>query len=548
MNYAFHSPQMEHLARELVDALGEVDAGPASIPLYSTVTGAAIAGEALDAAYWGRNVRAPVLFALAVASAFGDGKRLYLEVGPHPVLATNLAQCLAGKREAGHVVHTLRRQTDDRLAMLDTLGRLYTTGFEIDWKGLQSAGGRCVTLPTYPWQRERYWVEASTGGDRARPKQDGHPLLGRLFQPANHPGTHYWEQRVSVADLPYLADHRVAGELVFPGAGFVEMALAAAKEVVGEESFVLQDLAFEWMLVLAEGESRRVQVSLVEEQESSLIEVSSRDEASGDWVRHATARVQGIGEVTDEGMEPPERSRERCPTEVEGAAHYAWMAARQIDYGAAFRGVEHLWVGAGEALARVQLPEEAGPPEPYRVHPALLDACLQVSAALFAGAAADGTIVPVEVGRVRLRGRPTREVWVRALLSHPAADEHDLPLVDIAVVNERGWPFLENRRPPRAATRGRRGAGSVRGVRLRRRVDAKGAAGRRGDVVAGGLPPRRVGHLRGRRALRRRGRPAAARPGPGVHRGRCRRPLRAQRSDALHHRSLQARRLSAILP
>ena len=169
VNYAFHSPQMEPLARELVKALGRVQPRRLVIPIYSTVTGAAIEGETLDAAYWGRNVREPVEFAQAVASAFGHGHRTFLEVGPHPVLSVSLAQCLApkkGEEPQGRVLHTLRRETDECFAMREALGHLYVHGLDVNWRNVLPSGGTCVALPTYPWQRERYWVEINAGAPR----------------------------------------------------------------------------------------------------------------------------------------------------------------------------------------------------------------------------------------------------------------------------------------------------------------------------------------------------------------------------------------------
>ncbi len=446
MKKAIGPGNVEELARELVEALGRVEPGRASVPMYSAGTGAAIVGEALDAAYWGRNVGEPVLFTRAVESAFGAGHRLFLEVGPHPVLSTSLAASLAALPGEGHTLFTLQRGSDERIAMLQALGALYARGLDVAWTQLFPSGGRCVALPTYPWQRERYWIEASTpaGGERkARANRGGHPLLGHIFELANRRGAHYWEQWVSIEELPYLADHLVRGDIVVPGAGFVEMALAAATEVFGEQGFVLENLSFEWMLSLAESESRRVQVSLVDEQDGSLIEVSSRDEASREWARHAVVTVRSAAEDTDEGWELPQRSRERCPVEVEAAAHYAWMEARQIQYGPAFLGVERVWLGTGEALARVRLPDEAGDAGPYRIHPALLDACFQVSAALFATVAPNEPFVPVQIERVRLRSRMPRSVWVRAMLAGPSPGENDLPALNLAVVDEEGWPLLE---------------------------------------------------------------------------------------------------------
>ena len=443
VNYAFHSPQMEGLARELVEALGRVEARRATIPLYSTVTGASITGEALDAAYWGRNVRAPVRFASAVASALGDGRRLFLEVGPHPVLARSLAECLAAHGGDGGVLHTLRRQSDERRAMLHALGGLYVRGVDVAFRALHPSGSRCVSLPSYPWQRERYWIEegpVARSRSGVAPNDGSHPLLGASLAPAAHPESHYWERWVSASALPYLDDHRVQGEVVFPGAGFLEMALAAATEVYGEGSFVLEDVAFEGPL--SGGAARRVQVSLVEEQDQASIAVFSRDEANHKWTRHAVATLRGVVDDTDTGSELPQRVRDRCSSEVEGAAHYARMQARQLQHGPAFRGVERIWVGTGEALARVRLPEEAGEAGPYRVHPALLDACLQVAAEL-SEASPDETIVPAELGRLRLRGRPPRDAWVRVTVADPGPARGDLPALNIAMVNERGLPVLE---------------------------------------------------------------------------------------------------------
>src|SRR5262249_53302814 len=141
VNYAFHSPQMEPLVRDLKAALGRVEATRATVPLYSTVTGAAIEGEALDVAYWGKNVREPVRFADAVAAALADGHRLLLEAGPHPVLSMTLSQCLAAQKVEGHVAFTSRRQGDERVAARAGLGSLFAGGLDVDWARLHPEGG-----------------------------------------------------------------------------------------------------------------------------------------------------------------------------------------------------------------------------------------------------------------------------------------------------------------------------------------------------------------------------------------------------------------------
>jgi acyl transferase domain-containing protein/acyl carrier protein len=445
VNYAFHSPQMDPLARELVEALGHVETKRATIPLYSTVTGTAIEGTTLDAAYWGHNVREPVQFASAMASAVGDGHRLYLEVGPHPVLSANITQCLASRDGEWHVLFTLRRDGDERVAMLDTLGGLYARGVDPDWSALHPAGGRPAALPTYPWQRERYWVEAAAGavGNRQPRGSSGaaHPLLGRSFAPASQPGTYYWEQWLSTSKVPYLADYSVQGQVVFPVAGYLEMALAAASEVYGE-SFVVEALLFESMLALREDQERLVQVSLVVEHgHTASLAVASRDDEAGSWEHHAHATVREATDEREQLSEPPQFTLQRCPKELSAAARYAHREARQIHHGPSLQGVEQIWVGTDEVVGRIRLSSAAGGPSAYRVHPALLDACLQVAEALIGED--EKSFVPVEIASLRAHHWSWSEAWVRATPSATAHGPNDGAVVDLAVVDERGRPLLD---------------------------------------------------------------------------------------------------------
>jgi len=159
VNYAFHSPQMEPLAAELVERLVRVNARRATLAMYSTVLSECVEGAELDVRYWGRNVRDTVNLAGAVGEAIRDGYQLFLEVGPHPVVAENVRQTLAAKKADGFVAYTMRRNQDERRSLLDAAGSLYTRGCFPEWSRLVPGGGRVVPLPTYPWQRERFWVE-----------------------------------------------------------------------------------------------------------------------------------------------------------------------------------------------------------------------------------------------------------------------------------------------------------------------------------------------------------------------------------------------------
>ncbi len=159
VNYAFHSPQMEPFQDELVRSLKGLTPQSASVPIVSTVLGTTCQGQEFDAAYWGRNIREPVRFVSAIEQLLKSKHNLFLEISPHPVLAMNISQCLRQHEQEGVVLPSLRRQEEERAVMLGSLGALYTQGYPVDWNRLYPYGGRCVALPSYPWQRSRYWLE-----------------------------------------------------------------------------------------------------------------------------------------------------------------------------------------------------------------------------------------------------------------------------------------------------------------------------------------------------------------------------------------------------
>lgn len=169
VNYAFHSSQMEPFQSELVQLLSGINPNRSTIPIISTVTGLAQNGQDFDATYWGRNIREPVRFAAAIDYLVQKKYNLFLEISPHPVLTMNIFQCLRNRHQEGSVLPTLRRKQAERVMMLGALGSLYTQGYPIDWSRLYPSGGNCITLPYYPWQRERYWFEDTHSNQQEYP-------------------------------------------------------------------------------------------------------------------------------------------------------------------------------------------------------------------------------------------------------------------------------------------------------------------------------------------------------------------------------------------
>lgn len=457
VDYPFHHPLMTPLQQALEEGLGRVQARSTTTAIFSTVIGGLADGRDLDARYWGRNLREPVQFAAAVGAAVEKGYRVFVEIGPHPVHALNLQRCLQARGVEGRVVSSLRRDQDERACVLDALGALYTEGLKPTWASLNAPGARCVELPAYPWQRERHWIEPAAGGlaHRAHLLRGGHPLLGAPFLVATQPGARFWEGELSVAALPYLADHRVDGEVVYPGAATVEMALSAATAVFGPGAHAVRDVVFERMLTVPEAEPRQVQLVIMEDGPGlASFEVSSR--AGEAWTRHTRGRLSRVVEESGWGDGAPAPLKEvqaRCPTAVSRAAHYEALARWGLGYGESFRGVEQLWLGAREALGRVCLPDSVvSQAASYRIHPALLDACLHVLAGLFPEArAGEGAYVPVGAERARVGEAPGRALWVHARL-RPSEDAGDAALIgDLDLRQDDG-----------------RVVGEIRGLRVKR--------------------------------------------------------------------------------
>jgi acyl transferase domain-containing protein len=159
VDYAFHSAQVEPFGDELVRVLGTVAARPTTVPMISTVTGRVVTGTDLDATYWGRNVRCPVLFAAAVDEALRDEATTFLEIGPHPVLVASVQECMASAEvRDGVALPSLRRRQDARGTLLTSLGALFVRGARVRWNAVYPGPIPVLPLPAYPYQRQRFWV------------------------------------------------------------------------------------------------------------------------------------------------------------------------------------------------------------------------------------------------------------------------------------------------------------------------------------------------------------------------------------------------------
>ncbi|MGP3939992.1 SDR family NAD(P)-dependent oxidoreductase, partial [Streptomyces sp. 6N106] len=414
VDYASHGPQVDEIRDELSEVLAGVcplDTSGSGTAFYSTVTGGRAVTTDLDTGYWVANLRERVRFTDAVQALLADGHRVFIEASTHPVLTLGLQETFEETEVTAVTVPTLRRDHGGRAQLLHSLAQAFTAGVDVDWTTLypSSPAPRVVALPTYAFQRERYWLDGH--GGRAGDPADlglvsaGHPLLGAAVELADGRG-HVLTGRISARTHTWLGEHVVADAALVPGAALAEWVLRAADEV---GCGGVDELALRVPLALPSSGGLRVQVVVGEAAEDGRrdVRVYSRLAGEGDsatgWVCHAEGVLSAPSDRSDEalglgGAWPPAGA---APLGVEG--FYDRVAASGYAYGPSFQGLRAVWRDGADVCAEVVLPEAAGEQTGFGVHPALLDAALH-PALLIDQLDADNTETGTEVtdGRVWL--------------------------------------------------------------------------------------------------------------------------------------------------
>ncbi|MEU9857947.1 SDR family NAD(P)-dependent oxidoreductase [Streptomyces sp. NPDC047974] len=372
VSHAFHSPHMDGMLDDFRTEAAKLTFAEPSIPVVSTLTGRLAEGDDLRTPqYWADQVRGAVRFADAVGTLETAGVGVFLELGPDGVLSAMAAESV----EDGTLVAGLRRDRSEPDTLVAALGQLHAAGVAVDWDAYFAPAqpGR-VTLPTYAFQTQRYWLES---GPAVLADSSGHPLLGAAVTVAGSEDT-LFTSRVSRRTHPWLADHRVLDTDLFPGTGFVELATAAGERLGAGR---VEDLTLAAPLVLPASGGVRIQV-LVGGPDASgrrSVGVYSRPDGDDDvaaqpWVPHATGTLVPVGTETPEGLAawPPVGAEE---AELDGI--YARLSELGYGYGPVFQGLRRVWKAEGELFAEVALGEEQrADAARFGLHPALLDAAL----------------------------------------------------------------------------------------------------------------------------------------------------------------------------
>jgi len=455
---AGHSRFSEPWRAGLVNSLKRLECLESGIPIYSTVTGSLRRGMEFDVAYWGENLRQTVRFVEAISEMLASGYDAFLEISGHPVLTAAVTQIANNEGRVVVAVGSLQQRQPARISLLGTLAALYVNGYEVDWDKLYQPPGRCVSLPAYPWQRERFWMETQAqrddDGARKGSASNAHPILRWHSDLAleSGPGNHVYEGEIGRSLLPYLSDHRVEGTMIVPGTCFLDLVLAAARESCRNELPVLKGVEFKKALFLTDSEIHRVQLLLSPKNQDLEFQICSKPTASQDdspWVLHVIGRI--VNAQVESHCEPAEslpvdEIKRHSQSEMESTDFYSVMRGRGNHWGPAFQGIKHLWLEDGRALGRIRTPEMlSAESSAYPIHPAVLDACVQVIAAA-TGCEDDGTErgawVGVGVNEIRLCRRPEgTEFWALASLGN----ENPVSVADVQIFDSECKPVIDLR-------------------------------------------------------------------------------------------------------
>ncbi|MBB5082715.1 acyl transferase domain-containing protein [Nonomuraea endophytica] len=426
IGYAAHTPHIEALREEILSALDGIAPRAGEVAFCSSYAGGPVEHTELTAEYWYTSLRNPVRFQEAVESFAGTP--LFVETSPHPVLTGHVQDTLTAAGRPGGATGTLRRGDGGRARLLTALAQAHVLGARVDWPAALGTGP-LAELPTYPFERQRYWLDGTAGADVSTSGLDAtrHPLLGAAVQLAAGDG-HLLTGRLSLAATPWLADHAVDGTVLLPGTAFVELALEAAA-TVGAAS--VEDLTLEAPLRLAATEAVQIQLTVGASDEGGHRDLSVHARPAGDpdapWTRHATGALSTSTPATAESLTvwPPADA-----TGVDLDDAYERLAERGYGYGPAFQGLRAAWRAGEDAYVEVELPEHVSEgADRFTLHPALLDAALHLLV-LDAGGEPGTLLLPFSWSGVHASTGGARTLRVR--LTPQGQDRHVLTVHDLS--------------------------------------------------------------------------------------------------------------------
>ncbi|MEU5760035.1 type I polyketide synthase [Nocardia sp. NPDC047648] len=449
VSHAFHSARMDPMLAEFRAVAQRLTYRTPTVAVVSNVSGMLTEAELTEPGYWVEQLRGCVRFAPGVDTLVAAGVRRFVEIGPDAVLAATTRRCLAEHPEAeaeSMVTAASRRSADEVTQYVTMLAHAHTAGIDVHWRPLFA--GRPLTrvaLPTYAFQRQRYWLEPLA--IEASLKSSDHPMLTGAVPLA---GRDEWlfTGRLSVRTHPWLADHVAFGSVLLPGTAFIELALSAGARL---GTGLVEELLLEAPLLLADDTAVDIQLTVEPADEAGARRfvvysraIAAEDADAGEWVPHANGVLapgtDGVPAWVESGWAASAADAEWPPAGAEPVPVdrlYDQLARLGFDYGPVFQGVTSAWRDGDDLLAEVSLPAESGAQaSAFGMHPALLDAAFHTAITELAQDMPAGRLpLPFSFGGARLYRAGADAIRVR--LERSGAGR-----VRVTAVDETGAPVL----------------------------------------------------------------------------------------------------------
>lgn len=433
----YHSPVMDQLKQPLIDALKDIQVMAPTVRLYSTVSGELTQSGDWGPEYWADNVREPVRFKSAIEHIIDAGIYSFLEIASHPALSSSIQKNLQKKKMEGVCIPTLKRDQDDTAMLMQALATLHVQKFPVDWDALYPQGGQQRVLPNYAWQHARYWCEADevlaarlkNSAPRGGFSDQLHPLLGSQFNSASS----LWQKMIDLNELNYLDGHRIEGEVVFPGAAYIEMALNLGRYLGIQESVSVENVKFKKAFFLDEQNSNIIETTL---DEHKMFFISAVDPQTKEWTSYCQGIIDSPATVTNKKIMSMEAIKAQLTNSYDRDDFYRHCHKLGLTYRDAFQAVAQCWFNDSESLVEIQLPESMNSTSvDYLLHPCILDAAFQ---SLFPTIGQG--YLPVGISRVNFYAKPERHVY--AYLNTVFKDSEKI-LGDIVIFNPEGEVLVD---------------------------------------------------------------------------------------------------------
>jgi acyl transferase domain-containing protein/acyl-CoA synthetase (AMP-forming)/AMP-acid ligase II/NAD(P)-dependent dehydrogenase (short-subunit alcohol dehydrogenase family)/acyl carrier protein len=487
VSHAFHSPLIESMLPAFERIAKEVTFSPPQINLISNLTGELATADITTPAYWCRHIRQPVKFAASMETLYQQSCDVFVEIGPKPTLLGMGHQCLP--ENVAVWLPSLRQGKNDWQPLLQSLGELYVRGATIDWSGFDhDYQRRRVRLPTYPFQRKRYWLDRPAAPLELTAQRDTklHPLLDKKIQLPLFKET-VFETYFHIDSLPFLADHLIYDKMVASGASYISMLLGAAELTFGTKAYMLEEILFEHALIIP---TKGCTVQLVitpEKKGKASFKLISFGKNTDDCITHVSGKIQ-TGQIKEleqnnllidchpdnrrdlkvskdpsycrddkpgnyfvpspkEDKDSTSKSEEfqelwnHCPQAMTAAEFYQIQQNRHIHLGPSYQWLDTIRLGNQEAVCQISMPPSVKDADNYQLHPGLIDAGFGLLASAV-DMEVEETFVPFSIEKIGFYQHPSHFPLWGHLRMRPASDKNRA-VGDIRLFDQSGQIIVD---------------------------------------------------------------------------------------------------------